>query len=195
MNKFILMVGKSCTGKDTLTTFIKSRFNVHEMKNTTTRPKRGEDDNGYYFLSHEEFTKEFFADEFIECKEYGEWFYGIKRKEVREDEVNYAVLSVERANLFYDYLQETKKLDNTLVIFLTAPEEVRVKRYINRLTETDTLNLKNLSELVRRFETENYDYRMTTIEDFKNIIYIDSSKEDAKDKIENIIEIFIKGEK
>ena len=70
--KFIIVVGKTCTGKDTLVRNLKNIFplSIVELKNCTTRPKRTQNEDTYIFLSHEEFTKKFFNDEFIEAKDY-----------------------------------------------------------------------------------------------------------------------------
>lgn len=186
--KFIIIVGKTCTGKDT---FVKElcRLNedIIELKNCTTRPKRNENENTYNFISPREMFKKLMNDELIECQEYNEWFYGTEKKTINEGKINVVSLAIERANLYYDYLKEKNLLNNTLVIFMFASEQERVNRYIKRLIKDDKMNLENLSELVRRFKTEEKDYKMNVLEDFPNKIYFNTDKEKYKTDKENVL--------
>ena len=186
--KFIIIVGKTCTGKDT---FVKElcRLNedIIELKNCTTRPKRNENENTYNFISPREMFKKLMNDELIECQEYNEWFYGTEKKAINEGKINVVSLAIERANLYYDYLKEKNLLNNTLVIFMFASEQERVNRYIKRLMKDDKMNLENLSELVRRFKTEEKDYKMNDLEDFPNKIYFNTDKEKYKTDKENVL--------
>ncbi len=186
--KFIIIVGKTCTGKDT---FVKElcRLNedIIELKNCTTRPKRNENENTYNFISPREMFKKLMNDELIECQEYNEWFYGTEKKAINEGKINVVSLAIERANLYYDYLKEKNLLNNTLVIFMFASEQERVNRYIKRLMKDDKMNLENLSELVRRFKTEEKDYKMNVLEDFPNKIYFNTDKEKYKTDKENVL--------
>lgn len=186
--KFIIIVGKTCTGKDT---FVKElcRLNedIIELKNCTTRPKRNENENTYNFISPREMFKKLMNDELIECQEYNEWFYGTEKKAINEGKINVVSLAIERANLYYDYLKEKNLLNNTLVIFMFASEQERVNRYIKRLIKDDKMNLENLSELVRRFKTEEKDYKMNVLEDFPNKIYFNTDKEKYKTDKENVL--------
>ena len=186
--KFIIIVGKTCTGKDT---FVKElcRLNedIIELKNCTTRPKRNENENTYNFISPREMFKKLMNDELIECQEYNEWFYGTEKKAINEGKINVVSLAIERANLYYDYLKEKNLLNNTLVIFMFASEQERVNRYINRLMKDDKINLENLSVLVRRFKTEEKDYKMNDLEDFPNKIYFNTDKEKYKTDKENVL--------
>lgn len=186
--KFIIIVGKTCTGKDT---FVKElcrlNENIIELKNCTTRPKRNENENTYNFISPREMFKKLMNDELIECQEYNEWFYGTEKKAINEGKINVVSLAIERANLYYDYLKEKNLLNNTLVIFMFASEQERVNRYIKRLMKDDKMNLENLSELVRRFKTEEKDYKMNVLEDFPNKIYFNTDKEKYKTDKENVL--------
>ena len=187
--KFIIVVGKTCTGKDTLVKNLKNIFplSIVELKNCTTRPKRTQNEDTYIFLSHEEFTKKFFNDEFIEVKDYNNWFYGTLKSEVVEGKINLTSLAIERVNLFYDYLKATNQLENTLIIFLDSSKKVRLNRYVNRLIMDEQIELKHFKEMVRRFETEEKDYIMNELEDFPNVVFLDTSKEDYQEKYNKLV--------
>ena len=186
--KFIIIVGKTCTGKDT---FVKElcrlNENIVELKNCTTRPKRNENEDTYNFITPREMFKMLINDELIECQEYNDWFYGTEKKAINEGKINVVSLAIERANLYYDYLKEKNLLNNTLVVFMFASEQERVNRYIKRLMKDNKMNLENLSELVRRFKTEEKDYKMNALEDFPNKIYFNTDKEKYKADKEKVI--------
>lgn len=198
MTKLIILVGKSCSGKDTFTKYLMDNYSMlHLMKNYTTRPKRNLNEDEYNFVSHEDLIKKLFNDELIECKEYNNWFYATAKSELIKDKINIISLSIERANYFYDYLKENNMLNNTLLIYMYAPEEERIERYINRIKHDEKIiSLKNLEEIVRRFKTEKEDYKKETLEDFPNIIYYNTSSKiccnKEKDKILTSINNFIK---
>ena len=196
--KFIILLGKSCVGKDSFLKELKNKYNnkiLHEMKNSTTRPKRYQEENTYYFVSDKDFLNYILQDQLIECKEYNGWFYGLKKDEIQKNKINLTSLSIERTNLFYDFLKETNQLQNCLVICMYAKEEERLQRYIKRLEKYKKINLKNLQEMIRRFMSENKDYNLNTLEYFPNILYFCTEEEKItkeKEKILKAIENFIK---
>ena len=89
--------------------------------------------------------------------------------------------------MFYDYLKSTNQLHNSLVIFLDTNEKTRIRRYVNRLLKDDQVEIKHFKELVRRFETEEKDYIMNELEDFPNVISLDTSALDYQEKYGNLI--------
>lgn len=191
--KFIFIVGKTCTGKDTLMKKILKTFqtNCIPLKNCTTRPKRTENENTYTFLSREEMLKALFDGSLIECQEYNGWYYGILESSIKENYANISVLSIERANLWYDYLKANKLLSNSLIIFIEEPEKTRLFRYVNRLINDNQFDIPSLKEMIRRFETEEKDY-LTPLEDFPNVLNI-SSHDYYSDIANKINKFIIKG--
>ena len=61
-----------------------------------------------------------------------------------------------------------------LVIFLTADEQVRIRRYIYRLLQDNQTQLKDFKEFIRRFETEEHDYIVNELEDYPNVIEVNT---------------------
>lgn len=195
MTKFIIIVGKSCTGKDTFIKQLKQKYtNIHEMKNSTTRPKRNEDEDTYHFLTKEEMLQELYNDNMIECYIYNNLCYGLCKSEIALDKINITSLSIERANLFYDYVKANNLLENCLVVFMHASESIRLERYFNRLKLNNSLTLEEMSELVRRFRTEEIDYSTTYLEDYNNIIHLNTDNNTINNDAISIIDKFIQGD-
>ena len=195
MTKFLLFVGKSCVGKDTFIKKIKQKYNnydnIYEMKNCTTRPKRNNNEDTYYFISKEEMLKNLINDKFIECYVYNNWSYGLLKSEIHSDKINITSLSIERANLFYDYLKENNMLDNCLVVFMSASEEIRIERYLNRLRYNNSLTIDNVSELVRRFKSEDKEYKINILEEYPHIVYLNTDNNEYDNKIMADIDNFL----
>ena len=105
-----------------------------------------------------------------------------------EGKINLTSLAIERVNLFYDYLKATNQLENTLIIFLDSSEKVRLNRYVNRLIMDEQIELKHFKEMVRRFETEEKDYIMNELEDFPNVLFLDTSKQDYQEKYNKLVQ-------
>jgi cytidylate kinase len=113
------------------------------------------------------------------------------KSSIDNNAVNITALSIERINLFYDYLKNNNLLNDTLVIYLMCPEQIRLKRYLNRLKETNQINLESFSEMVRRFNAEKTQYQVP-LKNFPNIFYIDTSITKHSQIIKQI-KNFIKG--
>ena len=68
-NKFLVLIGKSASGKTSIAELLCNKYGYKQYKTVTTRPKRkDEDDNAYYFWSKKKFENEIKKDNFIEVK-------------------------------------------------------------------------------------------------------------------------------
>ena len=78
----LILVGKSCSGKDTIRNKLVAYHGFKKMVTYTDRPpRRGEKDGeAYHFVSPEEFEQMISTGFFLEWKEYhtvdGVWHYG-----------------------------------------------------------------------------------------------------------------------
>lgn len=191
MKKFILLVGQTCVGKDTLLKKINKKIKSNIIRNITTRPKRNEQEDVYEFTNEDIYDYYLNNNWLIESYTYNNWHYGTLKSSIDNNAVNITALSIERINLFYDYLKNNNLLNDTLVIYLMCPEQIRLKRYLNRLKETNQINLESFSEMVRRFNAEKTQYQVP-LKDFPNIFYIDTSITKHSQIIKQI-KNFIKG--
>lgn len=189
--KFILLVGQTCTGKDTLLKKINKKIKSNIIINITTRPKRNDKEDTYNFINEKMYNYYLNNNYIIESYMYNNWYYATLKSSIHDNAVNITALSIERINLFYDYLENNNLLNDTLVIYLTCPEQIRLKRYINRLKRTNQINLESFSEMVRRFNAEKTQYQVS-LKDFPNILYIDTSVAKYSQIIKQI-KYFIKG--
>ena len=159
MIKVVALMGKAGSGKDTLLAeLIKLDKNKEFQKvvNCTTRPIREHEVDGinYHYLTHDEFTEKVLSGDMIEAAEFNNWFYGTMLSTLNPDRINIGVFNPTAVEI----LQDDKRL-NVLVIYITAPNKVRLLRQLNREEDPDCY------EIVRRFRADEEDFNDTRILD------------------------------
>lgn len=83
----IVLLGKTCSGKDTILNKLVKDYGYFKLTTYTTRPMRkGEiQDKTYHFVSEEEFLDKLNSEFFLEHKKYetaeGEWYYGSAKED------------------------------------------------------------------------------------------------------------------
>lgn len=82
--KFVLVVGTSGSGKNTLIEHVRPLFTevVYAKSCVTRLPREGEDSGYRYFVSKEDFEEKVKNGEFLEWAEYGGNLYGTLKAEV-----------------------------------------------------------------------------------------------------------------
>lgn len=171
----IAVASPSASGKTTLVTQAVSKFNLHHLVTTTTRkPRSGENETDYHFVSVDEFTRLKDAGEFIESNlVYGN-HYGLTKTEVNtHSDTNCIVIldvgGVESIrNLFPDLVKtifimpvSVGELKKRLIERDSDPEEIS-----RRLAEVD----REVSEATKfHFIHINGDYA-ESVEEFNKLI-------------------------
>lgn len=148
----IIVLGKTCSGKDTIVNQLISKHGYQKCITYTTRPMRDNEEDGiaYHFISTEKFKRRIEEGFFIEYKIYntesGSWYYGTA-------------------------LQDFKKADNKTIVILTPQgyrditNKLKVKPksiyiYANNSTIKSRLLKRGdeISEAKRRVENDNKDF-------------------------------------
>lgn len=136
-NKIVVLVGKSCSGKDTTARMLETEYSFKFVVSTTTRPMRqGESEgNPYHFVTNEQFKNKIENDEMIEFREYHTlvnnipsiWYYGAEKNEINDNQKYVAVLDIIG-------LEGFKKAfpDRVISFFLDVDDNIRKQRCIFR---------------------------------------------------------------
>lgn len=183
--KFVLLVGQSSSGKDSLLNEVLKVSNVNKIVSYTTRPMRANEVDGedYHFITKEEFLNK---DDIFECKTYktndGVWYYGVGCSCLREDIVNIGVVDINGLTEFiYEFGEE-----NIDIFYIYASSHTRLLRSLNR--EGVKLTDSQCYEICRRYIADDNDMNIEKIKDIKNVICL--SNEDEED-FENNVEIIV----
>lgn len=125
MNKILLIIGASSSGKTTLGEFIQT-LGVPELVSHTTRQKRkGEvEDETYYYITKEEFDK---IDK-LENTYYAGNYYCLSRQEVErhKEDLVYCIVDVEGVR------QIKENYDNVVTIYIDVSYADMIKRMRQR---------------------------------------------------------------
>lgn len=161
MKKIFVIVGKSCSGKDTLVEQLTTRFGIPAITSSTSRPPRqGEIPNKHYhFLKKSDMIEKYYNKELIAFTRYevankNVWYYGVDKKEIEKHDYSLLILNPEGA----EELSKTYG-DKVCVIYLDVPLEERFDRFLLR----EELSQEKILEGFRRFLADE--------EDFVNVEY------------------------
>lgn len=134
----LILMGKTCSGKDTVSKEIERRFGLKRIVTYTTRPKRtGEiDDVTYHFISDSQFDEKVKNNFFLEHKTYttdfGTWKYGCSKEDILRANNNLIILTPDGVK---DFIVEKNvlKIDiNYKVVYLYANIDTIKKRLRKR---------------------------------------------------------------
>lgn len=164
MNKLVILIGKSCVGKDTLSTLVAQKFNLNLLVSTTTRPKRYYEKQhiDYHFTNNVNFEQMIKEDMLLEYRDYdsvmGKWYYGLTKTELEsKDGTCIVVLNP------YGFAQVKAKYPKELlypIYVFVGDDKVRLQRMLDRELEIDG------TELSRRWLADEEDFQDISEEEF-----------------------------
>ena len=161
MGKIFCLLGKSCSGKDTLfkALSIDKDLKLRPIIIYTTRPRRSNEINGreYYFINEAALHDYEGIGKIIEQREYntikGKWHYcTVDDGQIDLVKDNYLLIGTLEA---FQKLQSYFGVANIVPIYITVNDEVRLMRAISRERQQDQ---PNYDEVCRRFLADSRDF-------------------------------------
>lgn len=152
----IVLVGKSCSGKDSVAKILCS-MGYSRVATCTTRPMRmGEVDGiDYYFITQSEFMNMIEKGDFAEYREYetekGLWLYGSRINDYKYATEKVIILTPE------GLVNIRKKYPNLpiIAIYLAVPNKELKRRMMSRAN----ISGENIKEVKRRYKADKKDFR------------------------------------
>lgn len=147
--KRVILCGRAASGKDYLRKLLQEDDLKYQIS-YTTRPPRQNEVHGidYLFLDEQSFKNMINNDEFYEYVVFNGWYYGTSRKQFNELNSMFIMTPAGLAHL------SNKDREDSLVIYLDIPEDVRRSRMLLRNDADNT---------ERRINADNIDFK-----DFEN---------------------------
>lgn len=166
MSKIFFVLGKSCSGKDTIFRYLKEKkeLNLKTVVGYTTRPMRVGEENGkeYFFVDRDELEKLKGEGKIIECRDYntvyGIWsYFTVDDGQINLGKDNYLYIGT-----LQSYMEMTKYYGDNVVVPLYIEVETgeRLSRAVKR--EREQSNPK-YTELCRRFIADEEDFKEENI--------------------------------
>ena len=177
----IILMGKTCSGKDTVAKELIKRGWNRILTYTTRRRRRGEkNDVVYHFISDDEFNQMIDNDFFLEYKEYtiadgSTVRYGSPKKDLTEDVGNDFVIMTPRG--YKDFLQRSER--HHVAIYLYANDTTIISRLKSRGDSA--------KEAERRLVADRADFK--DCECLADKIVYNNDKTDVEDVVDRIIKI------
>ena len=154
----IVLVGKSCSGKDSVAKILLS-MGYHKIVTYTTRPKRDNERDGfdYNFVDKTTFMNMAYRMEFAEYRAYitenGVWYYGSKISDYTEYRYNKKVII-----LTLEGLKSVRRLCPNMpitAIYLDVSNRELKRRMINRAN----ISGEDIKEVKRRYKADKKDFK------------------------------------
>ncbi|MFN2102893.1 AAA family ATPase [Finegoldia dalianensis] len=163
----LLILGKTCSGKDTFAKEL-DKLGYKPVISRTTREKRAESDNKYKYVTREQAEKE--RDKAIAYTEIGDNIYYV----LEEDLVSKDYYIID----YKGFLKLEESFPNTDfdIVYLTADEEKRKERFIKRGGTVEQFCKRNIAEkeqfkdfiaITQSRDLENHNIRFLTFLDNK----------------------------
>lgn len=152
----IILVGKSCSGKDSVVKILNS-MGYTRVSTCTTRPMRTGEINGvdYYFISQDEFMRMVEKGDFAEYRTYdtekGMWLYGSRINDYKYATEKVIILTPE------GLVNIRKKYPNLPIIAIYL--DVSNKELKRRMLSRANVSGEDIKEVKRRYKADKKDFR------------------------------------
>lgn len=171
MKYIYLIVGRSGSGKSTITDYIVNSSDLTQVDSYTTRPKRGPDDKNHTFITEEEFDK---LENLCAYTEINGYRYGVTSDMIDNNDLY--IIDPSGVEYFKKNYNGSKK---PFVIKIDVPEKICKERMLSR---------GDSKENVRK-RLEEFDTVFDTFRDYDLLVENTGSIEDSATKIIKAIEL------
>lgn len=152
----LILIGKSASGKDTITNKLIKDYGFKKLITYTTRPMRKGEVEGvtYHYISDEDFLNKVNNGFFAEWKKYkttqGVWYYGSAIEDYAKSDNNTVII------LTPDGVRDIKKLGfKDIKIFYIFSDKGTIKKRLS-------IRGDNPDEVIRRMEKDDEDFKDIT---------------------------------
>ena len=152
----IVLVGKSCSGKDSVAKILIS-MGYKKAITCTTRPKRNNEIDGvdYYFTSQQEFLDMIEKDDFAEYRSYetkkGMWLYGSRINDYIYSAKKIIILTPEGLR---NIKEKYPNLPITAIYLKVSNKELK-----RRMLSRANISGEDIKELKRRYKADKKDFK------------------------------------
>lgn len=181
MSKIFFVLGKSCSGKDTIFNVIKEKTDLKTVVGYTTRPMRAGEQDGteYFFVNEERLKKLKQSGKVIECRDYntvhGIWSYFTVDDGQVKDYNNYLYIGTLES---YEKIRDYYGAERVCPIYIEVETGERLERAVQRERKQKS---PKYAEMCRRFLADEEDFKE------ENICRLGIKKRFVNDSLEECI--------
>lgn len=174
MHNLYLIVGRTASGKDSLTRAVADKLNLKILSSYATRPKRPGETNEHIFISPEEVEK--YRNDFVAYTKIGDYEYFSTKQQLLESD--FYIIDPNGVKFLEEKIKEIPNI-KLHIIYIAASYESRKhralsKRHDNELTFEKRCLAEN-SQFVdfeckqgwdKRIENQNFDTSLSNLENY-----------------------------
>lgn len=171
----LILLGKTCSGKDTIAKELAMKYGFHRITTTTSRPMRKDEiqDIDYHFVSENEFKEKIEEGYFVEYQTYettsGKWYYGTTYKSLENIKDNERYVIILTPNGYKELIKKVSIHHKLVYVYAnnsTITNRLKKRKdkndSIQRRIERDNEDFKGVETIVDRIvynnDTDNLDY-------------------------------------
>jgi guanylate kinase len=149
--KILGIVGPSGCGKDTAASYLENKFYhiYRKVKLQTTRPQRNFKDDGYNFITPNEFLEQVLNGDMLNAQEFRGWYYGLSKSALKHKYINVLPMNNE---MVMQMLEEHRDDYDLQLIYINTDPKQRLQHILDREETLDCY------EVCRRFLSDKMDY-------------------------------------
>lgn len=178
----LIIIGKTCSGKDTIVKRLVTDHGFKKLITYTTRPiRKGEiRDVTYHYISVDEFLEKVYENFFAEHKQYkvadgSTWFYGCSIEDIKNaDDKTVVILTPDGYRDLITKFPITRKSLKTIYVYANNPT---IKKRLKKRGDSK-------DEAERRLKQDNFDFK--GIENEVDKIVYNNDNDTIDEIIENI---------
>ncbi len=178
----IALMGKSCSGKDTVMRKLREA-GVARIVTNTTRPMRPGEKDGeeYYFKSEADYKKAYYEDRILDSREYdtvhGLWRYWTEAFTL--DAPYTVIVTTPESECLLDVYMFSLDNPKFVPVYLEVPEDVRLQRALERENKKPK---PDYDEMYRRIEADNKDFSEKALSGIRNLVRFKNETEEDLDR-------------
>ncbi len=189
MSKIFFVLGKSCSGKDTIFNILKEKTKFKTVVGYTTRPMRHGEENGveYFFVDEARLNELKKQGKVIECRDYntvhGIWsYFTVDDGQINSDD-NYLYIGTLES---YEKMRDYYGKDRVCPIYVEVETGERLERAVKRERKQEN---PKYAEMCRRFLADEEDFKEENIKKLNiNKRFLNETLEDCVGEIEKYID-------
>ncbi len=148
MMPLYLIVGRTCSGKDTIVRLACEQLGGNQLLSYTTRPRRAEEENvDTHVFVDDKFFKGLREEDIAASTQIGQYYYWSTMQQMNDQDIWYYIIDPNGISSIDEYKNKYHTITReTIPIYVYAPYEVRQSRWMRRSNDVKEFIKRDIAE-------------------------------------------------